>query len=75
MFLFSFFERMQGLYFYNRCFIYEKNVLQFQVPFTNVLSAFIRALELCQELNLIAGVAHHEKSAGRMILEEQEQAR
>ena len=34
-----------------------------------------RALELCQELNLVGSVVHHEKAAGQMILEEQEQAR
>ena len=34
-----------------------------------------RAMELCQELNLLSGVSHHEKSAGRMLLTEQEQAK
>lgn len=35
----------------------------------------LRALELCQELNLPSGVAYHEKCAGRMLLTEQEQAK
>ena len=34
-----------------------------------------RAMELCQELNLPSGVAHHEKCAGHMLLTEQEQAK
>ncbi|KAL9983920.1 hypothetical protein ACROYT_G006166 [Oculina patagonica] len=35
----------------------------------------LRAMELCQELNLASGVAHHEKCAGYMLLTEQEQAK
>ncbi|KAJ7392503.1 Cilia and flagella associated protein 46 [Desmophyllum pertusum] len=35
----------------------------------------LRAMELCQELNLPSGVAHHEKCAGHMLLTEQEQAK
>ena len=34
-----------------------------------------RAMELCQELNILSGVSHHEKSAGCMLLTEQEQAK
>jgi len=35
----------------------------------------LRAMELCQELNLISGVSHHEKCAGRTLLTEQEQSK
>lgn len=35
----------------------------------------LRAMELCQELNILSGVSHHEKSAGCMLLTEQEQAK
>ncbi|CAH3151990.1 unnamed protein product [Porites lobata] len=35
----------------------------------------LRAMELCQEVNLLSGVSHHEKCAGRMLLTEQEQAK
>ena len=34
-----------------------------------------RAMELCQELNILSGVSHHEKSAGYLLLTEQEQAK
>ena len=36
---------------------------------------FLRSMELCQEVNLLSGVSHHEKCAGRMLLTEQEQAK
>ncbi|XP_074608699.1 cilia- and flagella-associated protein 46-like [Acropora palmata] len=35
----------------------------------------LRAMELCQELNILSGVSHHEKSAGYLLLTEQEQAK
>ena len=34
-----------------------------------------RAMELCQELNILSGVSHHEKCAGYLLLTEQEQAK
>ncbi|XP_048585353.1 cilia- and flagella-associated protein 46 isoform X2 [Nematostella vectensis] len=35
----------------------------------------LRALELCQELNLTSGMSHHEKAAGHLMLTEQQQAK
>ena len=40
-----------------------------------VFSFTRRAMELCQELNILSGVSHHEKSAGYLLLTEQEQAK